>query len=136
VATGPALEHPRGSRPVLILAAAVAALTVIAAVLALGGPWLSGLQIERAAKNWTHSPGTAYSQLEDAAGLNPLSAQPYLVAGSIALRRGKSPAGTGNSRVRWNARPTMPTRRWSAGRSPRPAENALARSRCWRARPL
>jgi tetratricopeptide (TPR) repeat protein len=61
----------------------------LASALALLGPWLSGLEVEQAARIWTRSPGTAYARLEDAAGLNPLSAQPNLVAGSIALRRGE-----------------------------------------------
>ena len=33
-----------------------------------------------------HAPRAAYARLRDAANLNPLSAEPYLVAGSIALR--------------------------------------------------
>src|SRR6185437_681803 len=60
---------------------------LVAAGLALAGPWLSGLEVEQAARIWTRAPGTAYARLEDAAGLDPLSAQPYLVAGSIAVRR-------------------------------------------------
>ncbi len=39
-----------------------------------------------AARIWTRTPGAAYADLNDAARLNPLSAEAYLVAGSIALR--------------------------------------------------
>jgi O-antigen ligase len=92
-AAQPRRDRVLASRPALVAGAVVAGLAAFAAALALAGPWLSGLQIERAAKIWTRSPGTAYSQLEDAAGLNPLSAQPYLVAGSIALRRGEIARG-------------------------------------------
>lgn len=37
---------------------------------------------------WSKAPATAYARLSDAARLNPLSDEPYLVAGSIALRFG------------------------------------------------
>jgi tetratricopeptide (TPR) repeat protein len=84
---------PSRPRPAVLVAGAVAAVTGIAAALALAGPWLSALEVEQAARIWTHSPGTAYSRLQDAAGLNPLSAQPYSVAGSIALRRGELARG-------------------------------------------
>ncbi len=64
-----------------LLAAALAALS-------LAAPWLSELEIESAARVWPHAPQTAYARLNDAASLNPLSDEPYLVAGSIALRFG------------------------------------------------
>jgi hypothetical protein len=54
--------------------------------LSLAAPWLSELEVQRAARTWTSSPASAYESLEKAADLNGLSAQPYLVAGSIALR--------------------------------------------------
>ncbi len=77
----------RAGRPAVIAATILAALVFLGAALALLGPWLSGLEVEQAARIWTRSPGTAYARLEDAAGLNPWSAQPNLVAGSIAVRR-------------------------------------------------
>jgi O-antigen ligase len=72
-------------------AATVAAgvLLVAAATVALAGPWLSQLQLQRAARIWPRSPAGAYSRLDQAAELDPLSDEPYLVAGSIALRRGE-----------------------------------------------
>jgi O-antigen ligase len=81
----PPRRNVRG--PAVIAATILGALVFLGATLALLGPWLSGLEVGQAARIWTRSPGTAYARLEDAAGLNPLSAQPNLVAGSIALRR-------------------------------------------------
>ncbi len=66
----------------------VGALLAVAAVLSLAAPWLSQLQVQSAARVWTKAPQTAYGRLDDAARLNPLSDEAYLVAGSIALRFG------------------------------------------------
>jgi tetratricopeptide (TPR) repeat protein len=49
---------------------------------------LSERQIQSAAHIWPTAPLAAYSRLEEAAKLNPLSDRAYLVAGSIALRFG------------------------------------------------
>ena len=59
-----------------------------AVVVSLAAPWLSQLEVQSAAGVWTHAPGQAYARLNDAARLNPLSDEAYLVAGSIALRLG------------------------------------------------
>jgi tetratricopeptide (TPR) repeat protein len=67
---------------------AFGALCALAAAISLAAPWLSQLQIQSAARIWTKAPATAYSRLNDSASLNPLSDQPYLVAGDIALRFG------------------------------------------------
>jgi tetratricopeptide (TPR) repeat protein len=67
----------------------VGALVAVLAALSLTAPWLSQLQVQRAARIWTKAPRTAYARLNDAARLNPLSDEPYLVAGSIALRFGE-----------------------------------------------
>ena len=64
------------------------------AVLALAGagsliaPWLGELKVQRATRIWPTAPRQAYAALNGAAELNPLSDQPYLLAGSIALRFG------------------------------------------------
>ncbi|HEY5044435.1 MAG TPA: O-antigen ligase family protein [Solirubrobacteraceae bacterium] len=63
-------------------------LLAVAAVLSLAATWLSQLQVQSAARVWTKAPQTAYARLNDAARLNPLSDEAYLVAGSIALRFG------------------------------------------------
>jgi hypothetical protein len=68
---------------------AAAALLVVAAALAFAGPWLSQQQVQTAAREWPKNPSGAYERLNRAAGLDPLSDQPYLVSGSIALRRGE-----------------------------------------------
>ena len=56
--------------------------------LSLAAPWLSQLRVQSAARVWTEAPQAAYARLNDAAQLNPLSDEAYLVAGSIALRLG------------------------------------------------
>jgi tetratricopeptide (TPR) repeat protein len=71
------------------LAIAVGVLTAIVAAVSLAAPWLSQLQVEHAARIWTTAPQSAYDSLDEAASLNPLSDEPNLVAGSIALRYGE-----------------------------------------------
>jgi hypothetical protein len=73
-----------GGRPLV----AAGALGVLLAVVSLVAPWLSQLEIQSAARIWPRAPLRAYTRLADAARLNPLSDQSYLVAGSIALRFG------------------------------------------------
>ncbi|HEY2216339.1 MAG TPA: O-antigen ligase family protein, partial [Solirubrobacteraceae bacterium] len=68
------------------LPAAVLAVVCAASLLA---PWLSQLQLQSAAKIWTKAPNAAYSRLHEAADLDPLSAAPDLLVGSIALRYGE-----------------------------------------------
>jgi O-antigen ligase len=71
-------------RPLVLGLPAAAVALVVAASLA--APWLSGLEQESAARVWAQSRTTAYARLKTAAELDPLSAEPYLVAGSIAIR--------------------------------------------------
>jgi hypothetical protein len=66
----------------------VGALTALAIAVSLTAPWLSQLQVQSAARIWPQAPSRAYARLDDAARLNPLSDEAYLVAGSIALRFG------------------------------------------------
>jgi tetratricopeptide (TPR) repeat protein len=86
----PSRRRPIGDRRALARRPAVvgAVALALAAVASLGAPWLSELQVQSAARIWTEAPRKAYSDLEDAARLNPLSDEAYLVAGSIALRYG------------------------------------------------
>jgi Flp pilus assembly protein TadD len=70
------------------LAAAAALAVMLLAAASLTAPWLSKLQIQSAASIWTRAPRSAYTRLDDAARLNPLSDEANLVAGSIALRYG------------------------------------------------
>jgi tetratricopeptide (TPR) repeat protein len=66
------------------------AIFAFAAIASLTAPWLSSLEVQSAGKIWVRAPQQAYARLDHAARLNPLSAEPYVVAGSIALRRGET----------------------------------------------
>ena len=77
----------RALHPAVPIGAAV--LVVLAAMASFAAPWLSQRQIERAARVWTTAPAAAYASLDEAARLNPLSDEAYVVAGSIALRYGE-----------------------------------------------
>jgi tetratricopeptide (TPR) repeat protein len=82
--------RPSGALSGLRVAVPAAALvTALAMAGSLAAPWLSQLELQDAARIWTRSPRAAYSRLEEAAGLNPLSDEAYLLAGSIALRYGE-----------------------------------------------
>lgn len=86
--------HDRRVRRARRLSGARVALLAAAAALALAGaasltaPWLSQLKLQRAGRIWPTAPRQAYAELDDAADLNPLSEEPQLLAGSIALRFG------------------------------------------------
>ena len=67
----------------------IAVLLALCAAASLAGPWLGQKQVQSAARVWTRDRRAAYDRLGEAATLNPLSDQPYLVAGSIALRYGE-----------------------------------------------
>jgi len=67
---------------------ATAVIVALAACVSLGAPWLSELEVQRAARIWTHAPRKAYATLEQAASLDPLGDEAYLVAGGIAVRFG------------------------------------------------
>lgn len=75
-----------GGRAPLAFAAIGALVLALAAAASLAAPWLSRMEVESAGRLWPASPTKAYARLHEAASLNPLSAEPYLVAGSIALR--------------------------------------------------
>jgi tetratricopeptide (TPR) repeat protein len=67
----------------------------VALAWSLAAPWISQLEIEQAARIWTVAPARAYAQLHDAAGVDPLSDEPDVLAGSIALRYGELPRADG-----------------------------------------
>jgi O-antigen ligase len=73
-----------GARRVALLG--VGLVIVIAAAASLAAPWFSQLEVESAARIWRTTPLAAYSRLDDAARLNPLSDEADLLAGSIAVR--------------------------------------------------
>ncbi len=87
-AAGRAPAAPRASPLRHRLALVACALLALLAAWSLAAPWLSELQVQSAARVWTRSPAAAYSRLRDAADLNPLSDEAYVLAGSIALRYG------------------------------------------------
>jgi hypothetical protein len=78
----PRARARRGRRAAL----GVGAVALLIAAASLVMPWLSQLQLERAAQIWTKAPRRAYAALSDAASLNRLSDEANLEAGSIALR--------------------------------------------------
>jgi hypothetical protein len=92
----PAVEHaepesapsrPRHRRALRIAGISLGAAVVLAATASLVMPWLSSAY-ERAGLGVAgDDPVLAYERLDRAAALNPLSADPLLVKGSIALRR-------------------------------------------------
>jgi tetratricopeptide (TPR) repeat protein len=59
------------------------------AALSLAGPWLAEVEQNTAVSTWKRDPAKAFDTLDSAASLNPLSATPRLLAGSIALRLGQ-----------------------------------------------
>jgi hypothetical protein len=69
------------------LGVAAAAVGLLAAA-SLAAPWLSQLQVQSAARIWTTAPRAAYARLDEAAQLNPLSDEAYVLAGTIATRYG------------------------------------------------
>lgn len=81
-ASGEAHERVRlpaaASGAALVLAGAAAVLCAL--------PWLSQRQVDQALALWRSNPRAAFSQLERARSLDPLSAYPDLVAGVVAAR--------------------------------------------------
>jgi tetratricopeptide (TPR) repeat protein len=70
--------------------AALLALPVIAAAISFCLPWLSQLDQNKAVRTWRSDAAAAFRSLDSASSLNPLSAEPKLLAGSIALRLGRT----------------------------------------------
>jgi O-antigen ligase len=85
-ASSPAATRMPGRRLIAIVAGVLVAL---AATASLAAPWLSQMEVQSAARVWASAPATAYARLDEAARLNPLSDEAYLVAGSVALRFGE-----------------------------------------------
>lgn len=68
-------------------AAVVGVGALLAALGSVALPWLSSAYTEAGAAVWRKRPAAAYARLERAADLNPLSAEPLVIEGSIALKR-------------------------------------------------
>jgi tetratricopeptide (TPR) repeat protein len=73
-----------GRGVVLVLAGAA----LVLGALAIAGPWQAERDIERAGAVFAQRPFEAYSRLDRAADLDPVSDRPALIEGSIALRYG------------------------------------------------
>jgi hypothetical protein len=85
---GAAARGPARRRGVLIVLAGAA---LVLGALAIGGPWQAERDVERAGAVFAQRPFEAYSRLDRAAGLDPVSDRPALIEGSIALRYGDLP---------------------------------------------
>jgi hypothetical protein len=81
------LSTPRPSAAVL----ATGAIFLVAAVGSYALPGLAALEVERAVRAWPEDPNGAFSRLERARRLNPLSERPDVVAGTLA-QRARQPA--------------------------------------------
>ena len=73
----------RGRRGIALVPPAV----LLAAAFAL--PWVSQLEIRRAAERWPQDPDDAFARIDRAASLNPLASEPRMVGGVIAIRLGR-----------------------------------------------
>jgi Tfp pilus assembly protein PilF len=80
-------DTPRRALPRWAVSA-VGALALIAAVVVLAFPYLSVREVSTASDLRTRNPKAALDRLATAARLNPLSPQPGLLAGTIALQSG------------------------------------------------
>jgi tetratricopeptide (TPR) repeat protein len=87
---------PRPSRPPALApparlgaARAVGLGVALVAALSLAAPWLAEVDQNKAVNTWRSNPAAAFDTLDSASSLNPLSATPKLLAGSIALRLGR-----------------------------------------------
>ncbi len=81
----PRATHRRAARPVRVAAGAGAALAMLAAVIVLAFPYLSVREVSTASNLRQSDPAQALRELAVAADLNPLSANPGRLAGTIAL---------------------------------------------------
>ncbi|GAC1523633.1 MAG: hypothetical protein NVS2B6_09590 [Thermoleophilaceae bacterium] len=90
---GVGLEPRAGAAPRRLLArragTSLALAGSLALALSLAALWLGEREVSRAIAIWPSDAGGAYDRLARASALNPLSARPKLVAGSIAARLGQ-----------------------------------------------
>ncbi len=81
------------SRPLVRRPAVAAGVALGAMLLAVGllAPWLAAREVERAGEVWVDRPAEAYLRLDRAAALDPLSREPKVTEGAIALHLGDLP---------------------------------------------
>jgi O-antigen ligase len=77
--------NPAGG-PLRWAAVALAAVAVAAAAVSYVLPWAAAVDVDAAAKSWGADSKAAFERLDRARGLNFLSAQPDIIAGTIAVR--------------------------------------------------
>jgi tetratricopeptide (TPR) repeat protein len=80
---------PRARLRRLAMAPAVVLALALLPAASMIGPWIAEIEQETAVSIWKRDPSGAFSALDTAASLNPLSATPKLYAGSIALKLGR-----------------------------------------------
>jgi O-Antigen ligase len=83
----PAITGGRGTARVERTFLTVGAVGAAAAAVILLPSWIAARDVASASSSWRSDPSGAYSKLDQAAVLNRVSDQPYLVAGTIAERR-------------------------------------------------
>jgi O-antigen ligase len=85
----PTEPQPSGAPQAASILALVAGVLVAAfAALSYGLPWAAQLDVDAARSDWESDPAAALDRLDRARGLNFLSSEPDVVAGSIAQRLG------------------------------------------------
>lgn len=121
----PAASEPAPRAARIGVPTAAAAVTV-AAVASLALPWISARLTDSAAAGWAADPQAAFSHLQTARELNPLSARPDLVAGTIAVRDDRPGEATAafaravsREPTNWYARLELGTLELAAGESAR-----------------
>jgi len=80
---GPLVRHPA-------VAAGVGVALLVPAI-SLLMPWLAAREVDRAGDVWSDRPAEAYTRLDRAASLDPLSRDPKVNEGAIALQLGDLP---------------------------------------------
>jgi tetratricopeptide (TPR) repeat protein len=82
----PPRELQKSRQVVRAAALPAVAVLVVAGAAAITPAWLAAEDVARAASGWGTDPERAFSRLDSARRLNPLSSEPDLVAGAIAIR--------------------------------------------------
>jgi O-antigen ligase len=82
----PESNRPRPRRRAPLAALAAAGVLFAAAAGSYILPGVAALEVERAAQAWPEAPALAFSRLERARRLNPLSERPDIIAGALAQR--------------------------------------------------
>jgi len=85
----PPAELRKSRRIVRAVALPGVAAAVVAAAAAITPAWLAAEDVARAASGWGTDPELAFARLDSARRLNPISSEPDLVGGAIAIRLGE-----------------------------------------------